>query len=171
MIDWPYSKLQKKHYSSYKVTKVIYSYTLARYNFQIYATIYTIESVKLFNGTVWWDCFLEHTTNIRYSNNGDVCLVRFKNGTYSGQMKALTAKLTHLKYDVLMVFLDKDPWISRSVKFRYKNESGKVFFTIIRTKHSVVRADYGVCRDPLSYDPNNTMFCSYNRKVNFSSGS
>ena len=52
-------------------------------------------------------------------------------------------------------------------EIRYKNELGKSLFTIVRTKHSVVQVDYEVCREPLSYGPNITMFCPYNSRVNF----
>src|SRR5690349_377124 len=41
----------------------------------------------------------------------------------------------------------------------HKNTSEKVFSTIIRIKHSVVWADCGVCRDPLSYGSNNKTWC------------
>jgi hypothetical protein len=42
------------------------------------------------------------------TNNGGVCTVREKNGIYSVQMKALTAKPTRLKYRLSLACLEGD---------------------------------------------------------------
>ncbi len=78
------------------------------------------------------------------SHNGTVCTVKRDGRSGGVQIITFTEKLTNLKYELLMAYLEQVIYISRYVKFRYKNESGKVFSTIVRTKHSVVRADKGV---------------------------
>ena len=57
-----------------------------------------------------------------YSNNGGVCDVTQGDRIYSSQMKGLIAKVTNLKYDVLMTCLDRDIQISRYKQFRHNNE-------------------------------------------------
>ncbi len=40
--------------------------------------------------------------------NGVVCVVSEKDGTYSGQIKCLTAKLPNLNYERPLVYTDRD---------------------------------------------------------------
>ncbi len=46
--------------------------------------------------------------------------------------------LAGLKYYVPIAYLEQVTSISRCLKFRYKNESEKNLFTIVKKKHSVV---------------------------------
>ena len=55
-------------------------------------------------------------------NNGGVCDVTQGDRTYSSRYKGLIAKLTNLKYDVLMTCLDRDIQISKHKQFRHSNE-------------------------------------------------
>ena len=109
-------------------------------------------------------------TTVDATNNGRSRTAVKGDRTYSGQMKALTAKLINLKYYVPIAYLQQVTSIPRYVKFGYKNELDKGLSTIVRTIYSVVRADYGVCRDTLSFGTNNTTFCPYNSRVNFFDG-
>ena len=52
-----------------------------------------------------------------------MCNVTQGDRTYSGQIKGLIDKLTNLKYDMLMAFLNRDIQISRYKQFRHSNES------------------------------------------------
>ena len=52
-------------------------------------------------------------------------------------------------------------------KSRYKNELGKIFSTIIRTKHGVSRTIWNRTASNPLIGPNNTMFCPYNSGENF----
>ena len=51
-----------------------------------------------------------------------MCDITPGNRTYSDQIKSLIAKLTNLKYDLLMPCLDRDIQISRYKQFRHSNE-------------------------------------------------
>jgi len=60
--------------------------------------------------TIQWGVYQQKMfwKNYFYANNGGVFTVREKNGIYSGPMKALTAKLSRLKYRQPLACLDED---------------------------------------------------------------
>ena len=64
------------------------------------------------------------------SYNGGVCGVTQGDRTYSGQIKGLIAKLTNLKYDMLMACLDRDVQISRYKRFGHSNKINMKIFHI-----------------------------------------
>ncbi len=57
--------------------------------------------------------------------------------------------------------------LTRSFFLSTNQISAGIFSTLIRAKHSVVLLDLGVIRGPLSYGPNNDMFCPYNSAEQF----
>ena len=59
-----------------------------------------------------------------------MCNVIEGDRTYSGQIKGLIAKLTNLKYDMLMACLDRDIQISRYKRLKHSNEINMKIFHI-----------------------------------------
>ena len=77
-----------------------------------------------------------------------MCGVTQEDRIYSSQIKGLIAKLTNLKYDMLIACLDRDIQISRYIQFRQSNEISMKIFHIrfLRNRWFSNRKLSGSCR-------------------------
>ena len=94
-------------------------------------TFYVFFFLNIFSRKLF-DYHFRHRSywSVSLSNNGGVCDVTQENRTYSGQIKGLIAKLTNLKYDLLLACLDRDIQISKYKQFRYNDKINMKSFRI-----------------------------------------